>query len=221
VLDEALVRMVAPPPGYVEAETRRPSREIARRRTLYTPARPRVPLFGRCAVMVDDGIATGGTARAALRALRRQAPARLVLTTPVASAEAAEAQRAKADERRCSWPPLPISRRWAPSTLISSRPGTTRSCSCCARPASVPARPDRDLRGSFHYYLQLRWTSDPALLGRCPSSSASSSATAVWRSAMSSRCATRSRATTAQSSPLRTCVRIVRTDRVPAASCAP
>ena len=98
VLDESLVRLAAPPPGYMEAEIGRQAQEITRRRGLYAPARPRVPLSGRCVVMVDDGIATGGTARAALRALGRQAPARLVLATPVASPEAAEALRAEADE---------------------------------------------------------------------------------------------------------------------------
>ena len=98
VLDDRLVRIVAPSPGYVEAEIRRQGEEIARRRALYAPARTPIPLVGRCVVLVDDGIATGGTARAALRALRRQAPVRLVLAAPVASPEAAEALRAEADE---------------------------------------------------------------------------------------------------------------------------
>ena len=98
VLDDSLVRLVASPPGYVEAETRRQVEEITRRLAFYTPARPRILLSGRCAVIVDDGIATGGTARAALRALRRQSPARLVLAAPVASPEAAEAIRAEVDE---------------------------------------------------------------------------------------------------------------------------
>jgi len=98
VLDDRLVRIVAPSPGYVEAEIRRQGEEIARRRALYAPARTPIPLVGRCVVLVDDGIATGGTARAALRALRRQGPVRLVLAAPVASPEAAAALRSDADE---------------------------------------------------------------------------------------------------------------------------
>ena len=98
VLDDRLVRMVAPSRDYLKTEIRRQGEEIGRRRALYAPARTPIPLAGRCVVLVDDGIATGGTARAALRALRRQAPVRLVLAAPVASLEAAEALRTEADE---------------------------------------------------------------------------------------------------------------------------
>lgn len=62
--------------------------EIARRRALYLPGRASVPLAGRVVIVVDDGIATGATARVALRALRRQFPARLIVAVPVAAPDA-------------------------------------------------------------------------------------------------------------------------------------
>ncbi len=98
VLDDRLVRMVAPSPrlrGGGDTAARRGDRPATR--PLRACPEP-IPLAGRCIVLVDDGIATGGTARAALRALRRQAPARLVLAAPVAAPEAAEALRTEADE---------------------------------------------------------------------------------------------------------------------------
>lgn len=58
--------------------------EIARRRAAYLAGCDPVPLRGRTAVIVDDGIATGATIRVALRSVRRQNPARLVLAVPVA-----------------------------------------------------------------------------------------------------------------------------------------
>jgi putative phosphoribosyl transferase len=59
--------------------------EMERRRGLYLAGRKRVPLAGRTAILVDDGIATGTTARAALLAVRRAAPRELVLAVPVAA----------------------------------------------------------------------------------------------------------------------------------------
>lgn len=58
--------------------------EIRRRREVYLPGRPHVPLRGKTAIVVDDGIATGATTRAALLAVRRQHPRKLVLAIPVA-----------------------------------------------------------------------------------------------------------------------------------------
>ncbi len=58
--------------------------------------------------MVDDGIATGATMRAALRAMRRQRPRRLVLAVPVAPADTVEALRAEADEIVCLDTPEPF-----------------------------------------------------------------------------------------------------------------
>jgi putative phosphoribosyl transferase len=75
--------------------------EIERRRKLYFGARRRADARGRVAVVVDDGVATGATTRAALRAVRAQAPKRLILAVPVASTEALDALRAEADEIVC------------------------------------------------------------------------------------------------------------------------
>jgi len=75
--------------------------EIARRRALYLAGRPPVALNGRVAIIVDDGIATGATMRVALRAVRRQGPARLMLAVPVASQEALIVLRDLADEVIC------------------------------------------------------------------------------------------------------------------------
>ncbi|MEK4032654.1 phosphoribosyltransferase family protein [Methylocystis sp. IM3] len=75
--------------------------EIGRRRGLYLGTRSRADAKGRTAIVVDDGVATGATTRAALRAVRIQAPKRLILAVPVASTEALELLRAEADEILC------------------------------------------------------------------------------------------------------------------------
>jgi len=101
VVDPALVRLVAPPPGYVEAEVARQIEEMERRRARYVGARPRVPVGGRTVILVDDGIATGGTVRAALRGLAGMQPRRVVLAMPVAPPEALESLRPEASEIVC------------------------------------------------------------------------------------------------------------------------
>ncbi|MGW5877158.1 phosphoribosyltransferase family protein [Nocardiopsis terrae] len=71
--------------------------ELDRRRRVYRGDRPAPRIAGRDCVVVDDGVATGGTARAALRMVRQAGPARLVLAVPVAAPETLEALRAEAD----------------------------------------------------------------------------------------------------------------------------
>ncbi|MFG3505345.1 phosphoribosyltransferase [Streptomyces sp. NPDC047821] len=72
--------------------------EVRRRERLYRGGRPAPELRGRTAVVVDDGLATGVTARAALRAVRAAGPARLLLTVPVCSRQAVTALSGEADE---------------------------------------------------------------------------------------------------------------------------
>ncbi|WP_211258759.1 phosphoribosyltransferase [Spirillospora albida] len=72
--------------------------ELERRVWAYRAGRPLADPAGRPVIVVDDGLATGGTARAALRALRERGPSRLVLAVPVGAAETVRAMDAEADE---------------------------------------------------------------------------------------------------------------------------
>ena len=75
--------------------------EIERRRQRYLGDRERFNVIGRTAIVIDDGIATGATMRAALRAIRVRNPKKLVLAVPVASSESTVAMREEADEVIC------------------------------------------------------------------------------------------------------------------------
>lgn len=75
--------------------------EIERRRSLYLRGRPAVDPAGRVAIVVDDGIATGATMRAALRATRTRKPTKLVLAVPVAAPETLESLRSEVDDVVC------------------------------------------------------------------------------------------------------------------------
>jgi putative phosphoribosyl transferase len=86
---------------YVDAEAQRQLVEIERRRRLYLGAREPVEIAGRTAIVVDDGIATGTTVRAAVKALRRRHPARLVLAVPVAPREAVAELGREVDQLVC------------------------------------------------------------------------------------------------------------------------
>jgi len=83
-IDRDLATSLGVPDGYIEEETTRQLEEIERRRKSYCEGRPAVQIAGRTAIVVDDGIATGATMRVALQAVRRRAPARLILAMPVA-----------------------------------------------------------------------------------------------------------------------------------------
>lgn len=75
--------------------------EIERRRAVYLRGRPAQDLKGRTAIVVDDGVATGATTRAALRAVRARGPAQLVLATPVAPTETLAELQSEADDVVC------------------------------------------------------------------------------------------------------------------------
>src|SRR5262249_20201779 len=75
------------PEEVIEAVTAREEKELQRRERMFRGDRPRPDVRGRVVILVDDGLATGSTMRAAVAALRRQGPARVVVAVPVGAAE--------------------------------------------------------------------------------------------------------------------------------------
>ncbi len=108
VLNEELVRLVQPGQAYLKAEEKRQFAEIERRRALYRPGRPPISLAGRTAIIVDDGIATGGTMKAVLLALRNSGVGPLVLAVPVAPPDTLQELAPLADEVVCLMSPEPF-----------------------------------------------------------------------------------------------------------------
>ncbi len=108
VVDEALVKMLGVDEGYLQEETQRQRAEIERRTDLYRHGRPAAELAGASVILVDDGIATGATVLAALRGLRSQDPARVILAVPVAPPDTLERLAPEADAIVCLATPEPF-----------------------------------------------------------------------------------------------------------------
>jgi putative phosphoribosyl transferase len=108
VVSEAVLGMVNAPPGYLEAEQQRQLAEIERRRLLWRGGKPPIPVTGRTCVVVDDGVATGNTARAAMRALRFDDAGRIILAVPVAPPDVIEQLAQEADLLVCLKTPEPF-----------------------------------------------------------------------------------------------------------------
>jgi putative phosphoribosyl transferase len=108
VLDERLIRALGVTRDYLDREIAAQLEEIRRRQEVYRKGRPEVPLEGKVAVVVDDGVATGGTAAAAVRSARSKGAARVTLAVPVAPAEAAARLSEDADEVRVLESPEPF-----------------------------------------------------------------------------------------------------------------
>lgn len=100
-IDESTLAASGASREYVARQVGAHLQEIERRRRLYLQGRAPLDLEGRTAVLVDDGIATGTTARAAIQALRWRHPRRIVLAVPVAPAEELPALASLVDELVC------------------------------------------------------------------------------------------------------------------------
>ena len=101
VLDEQLIASLGIPADAVDATTREEERELERRERAYRD-RPARRLEGQVVILVDDGLATGATMKAAVQAVRQRAPARIVVAAPVGSTEACSDLGRLADEVVCA-----------------------------------------------------------------------------------------------------------------------
>lgn len=108
VIDEEAAAVLGIRNGDLDAITRGERAELSRRAAEYRGHRPPPDLQGRTVVIVDDGAATGLTDAAAIRAVRRQKPRRVILALPVCSTEALEMLRGEADQVVCPRTPRPF-----------------------------------------------------------------------------------------------------------------
>ena len=105
ILNEAVVQRAWVTAADLMAAEERERRELGRQAELFRAGRPRADVTGRTAVLVDDGIATGSTARAACLVARAQGAARVVMAAPVGSPDSAAALSSACDEVLCLWTP--------------------------------------------------------------------------------------------------------------------
>ena len=108
LINDDLARELAIEKSYITSETTRQLSEIERRRRIYLGDKPPPALADRTIIIVDDGIATGSTMRAALRAVRKAGAGRIVLAVPVAPDDTIEQLRAEVDEIVCLSSPSPF-----------------------------------------------------------------------------------------------------------------
>lgn len=101
VLNDEIVAHLHPTEELLRQAAERELKEIRRRRQIYLCGHEPLSAKGRNIIVVDDGLATGATARAALRALRRQGPKRIVLAVPVGPPDVVEDIRAEVDDLVC------------------------------------------------------------------------------------------------------------------------
>jgi predicted phosphoribosyltransferase len=108
VLNDEIVRGLGISEHGIDVAVAREMEELARRERLYRGDRPPPDVAGRTVILVDDGLATGATMRAAVAALREQQPTRIVVAVPTASPDTCEVLKAEADDVVCAITPEPF-----------------------------------------------------------------------------------------------------------------
>jgi predicted phosphoribosyltransferase len=108
VLNEDVVHHLRIPDEAIEKVARREQQELERREREYRGDRPPPEVSGRTVILIDDGLATGSTMRAAVMALRQQRPARIIVAVPAAAESTCDEFRAEVDEVFCAITPEPF-----------------------------------------------------------------------------------------------------------------
>jgi putative phosphoribosyl transferase len=101
VINRDVVALAGVSENGIEAVAAREQREVEHRERLYRAGRPALALTGRTVILIDDGIATGASMRAAVRAVRGQKPARIVAAVPTAPPETCQSLAPGVDEVIC------------------------------------------------------------------------------------------------------------------------
>ncbi|HEY8198001.1 MAG TPA: phosphoribosyltransferase [Gemmatimonadales bacterium] len=108
VLNDQVVNALGIPHSVIDAVVKSETDELTRQEQLYRGNHPPPKVRGKTVILVDDGLATGSTMLAAVRALREQGPARIVVAVPVASPDTCELLKAYVDEVVCAATPAPF-----------------------------------------------------------------------------------------------------------------
>jgi putative phosphoribosyl transferase len=108
VVNDEVVRELGIPDELIDAVAAAELQELRRREQAYRDGRPAPPVRGKTVILVDDGLATGSSMRAAVEALRRVGPARIVVAVPVAAPEVCAEFEDLADDAVCARTPVPF-----------------------------------------------------------------------------------------------------------------
>lgn len=108
VMNDDVVEMLRISDDVIQAVARREHIELERRQKAYRGNRPPPQLRDKCVILIDDGIATGATIRSAVKAVRTQGPARIVVAAPMAPSETVDVLKREADEVVCLATPEPF-----------------------------------------------------------------------------------------------------------------
>jgi putative phosphoribosyl transferase len=108
VFNEQMLQGMRIPDDVINSVAERELQELKRQEKVYRAGLPEIDVNGRVVILVDDGLATGSTMRAAAQALRKQNPKRLIVAVPVGAPDTCEEFRSEVDETVCGVEPEPL-----------------------------------------------------------------------------------------------------------------